>query len=290
MRKLKSPFFKVDKKNLYYLDNKIISELDGIQKVIDYILRNEGVYYEECSIKKYDETVLVLEPHPDDFALSALAYTYNNYNAVVFNIFSKTSLEYFTWKDYISITQAEYEQLRLEESKFAIEKVLKESFISMKEASTRITKKTDETLKKEICDNLDNILNKNKKITTVMIPMGIGEHPDHLIVYDSIINNLDKYCKYKLIFYPEYPYARCKKKYMERLSELKRKYSLNEVIIDIEDKIEKIVDCISIYKSQFDDINRNQMLALVREDARALQSEYDVDNMIMVYFEMVVKK
>ena len=64
----------------------------------------------------------------------------------------------------------------------------------------------------------------------------------------------------------------------------------NHILKDISSKLDLIVDCISAFKSQFDDINRNQMLAIVREDCRALSTEYKTDNIVMIYFNIGGKK
>ena len=127
-----------------------------------------------------------------------------------------------------------------------------------------------------------------KNIDTLMIPMGIGMHPDHVIVYNTIMKNyivnLDK--KIKVILYPEYPYARCKKFYIDRLKQIENQYTLKIITKNINDKINNIVNAISVYKSQFDDINKNQMLAIIREDGKAIAEEYNQKNISLVYYEV----
>lgn len=266
------PFYTINNNELKYLDKYKICNLSEETK--DYILKNEGAVISPIEKKTYNnKKTLVVEPHCDDFALSVLAYTLNNSNVKVLNVFSKTNIEFFTWNHLFKITQEEYEKLRLEESKYAIEEVLKEEFISLKEASTRITNKAKEELEKIILDKVLEEL-KNDKIDTIMIPMGVGNHPDHIIVYDSIINNKELFRDYKIILYPEFPYSRNRKNFLERLSVVESNNKLNSISIDVDDKLDTIADIISIYRSQFDDINRNQMLAIIREDARALSFVY----------------
>lgn len=265
------PFYTIENNELKYLDRYKICNLSEETK--DYILKNEGVIVFPIEKKNYNNKVLVLEPHCDDFALSALAYTLYNSNVKVLNIFSKTSIEYFTWNHLFKITQEEYEKLRLDESKFAIEEVLKEEFISLKETSTRITNKTKEEIEKIILNKVLEELKKDK-IDTIMVPMGVGNHPDHIIVYDSIMNNKELFKDYRIILYPEFPYSRNRKDYFERLNIVEKNNKLNSISIDVDNKLETMADIISIYRSQFDDINRNQMLAIIREDARALSFVY----------------
>lgn len=268
---MKVPFYTVTNNELKYLDKYKICNLSEETK--DYILKNEGVVVSPIEKKNYNKKVLVLEPHCDDFALSVLAYTLNNSNVKVLNIFSKTSIEFFTWNHLFKITPKEYEKLRLDESKFAIEEVLKEEFVSLKETSTRITKKTNKEIEKIILEKVLEELNKDK-IDTIMVPMGVGNHPDHVIVYNSIINNKELFKNYKIILYPEFPYSRNRKDYYERLDTVEKNNKLNPISIDIDDKLETMADIITIYRSQFDDINRNQMLAIIREDARAKSFVY----------------
>ncbi|MBR1802709.1 MAG: hypothetical protein IJ777_01895 [Clostridia bacterium] len=119
--------------------------------------------------------------------------------------------------------------------------------------------------------------------------MGIGKHPDHIIVYDTVMNyQMNK--QLKVILYPEYPYARCKKAYIERMEEINKNYTLKPIIVDIKEKIDILADASIAYRSQFDDINRNQMLAIIREDARAIAQEYLQDNESLIYYEIGDKK
>lgn len=287
---LQSPFFTIKKNEIYYLNRYKICELSNNEVTNNYIKNAEGIIYKKRKKQKFKNTSLILEPHSDDFALSALAYTYKNTNALVLNVFSKTNPEYFTWNDKFKITNDEYEKIRLEESNFVVEKILNEKFKSIRETSTRITNKSKKEIKQIILDETLKQLKENKDIDRLLIPMGIGMHPDHIIVYEAIINNIEMFSNYKIIFYPEYPYSRCKKSYINRLKKIKNKYDIKPIIIDITDKIETIADCSSAFKSQFDDINKEQMIAIIREDARALATEYNQDNMIMIYYELGGKK
>lgn len=284
-----SPFYSIIDNKLLYLGKYEICKLPADEEIKKYILINEGVILKENEIENKKCSALVLEPHPDDFALSALGYTLNRYNTIVCNIFSKTNINSFTWIKDIKINEKEYESLRLGESKLSIEKLLKQQFVSLKEESTRITKNDNRSIEEKILNFTKNVLNEKLNIDTILVPMGIGNHPDHLIVHNTIMNNyniLNK--KTKIILYPEFPYARCKKDYINRLEELNSKYKLKKITIDVEDMIETIVDAISIYRSQFDDINRNQMLAIVREDCRALAQENKKEKMLLVYYEIEV--
>ncbi len=168
--------------------------------------------------------------------------------------------------------------------------MLNYDFISLKEKSTRITTKTIQEIQKNIIKAIKKLLSE-KSFDIIMIPMGIGKHQDHLCVYEAIMNEFSELkLKSKMILYPEYPYARCKKSYMDRLNEIIKKLDLKEIIIDIENKLQDMVNIISVYKSQFDDINKEQMMAIVREDGRAIATEYDKENISLVYYKIDRRK
>ena len=150
----------------------------------------------------------------------------------------------------------------------------------------RITTKKIEKIEKNILKKIKEILKTNSQIDTILVPMGIGEHPDHLFVYNLIMKNYEKFNGYNIILYPEYPYARCKKNYIERYDKIISSYKLDSILIPVEDNLNIISECISAYKSQFDDINQNQMLAIIREDTWSLSQEYNVDKLSLVYFKV----
>ena len=288
---INSPFYtESENGELRYLNKYKICTIPNDMNSKKYILRNEGVLLNKYQKKDYNETTLVLEPHPDDFALSAIGYCLNKTNTIVLNVFAKTSLKYFAWADKINITQDTYKELRIDESKFAIESVLGEKFITMGETSTRINKKSLQKIEEEFIYKIKEILKKNSSIKTIMVPMGIGNHPDHIFVYQSFINNINTFNKYNIVLYPEFPYARCKAWYGKRLEDIEKTYKLTPIIVDVTKSINTFADVASCYKSQFDDINRNQMLALMTEDARAIANEYNRECLVLVYFKIIKEK
>lgn len=286
---IKSPFYKIKNNKLYYLNKIELFPLSKEKNIREKMLIDEGALLElNQNYKSKESSILVLEPHPDDFALSAFGYIKDNKKAIVLNIFSKMKLDSFTWNKEIEISDEEYEKIRLDEDKLAIETILKQDYISLKEQSTRISKKSDKYIIDRILNETNKILNKNKKIDTIMIPMGVGMHPDHIIVFKAI---LEEYINQiatsiKICFYPEYPYSRCKKLYYERLEQLQKKYKIKEKVINIEPKLNKMVNACSVYRSQYNDVNKLQMLAIIREDCIAISNEYNKKNMSLVYFEL----
>ena len=286
MKKLiKSPFYTIVDDKLFYLNKYQIAKLPLEDDIRETILLNEGVLFNKIDLKKSPKKILIIEPHPDDYALSALAYSINN-DVIVANIFSKMKIDSFTWKNYIDIDTDEYEKLRLDESEFSINILLDNQFISMKEESTRINKKELSIIKNNISKFIRNLLKSNPNIDTIMVPMGIGNHPDHIIVHDTVMEELEKISGYKIVFYPEYPYARCRANYEKRIGEINKKYNIKPIVVDAEGKLNILADAVSAYRSQFDDINRTQMLAIIREDGRATAQEFNKENLSFVYYEV----
>jgi len=102
--------------------------------LMNQILFNEGILIQKRIIKKNPEIrekILVIEPHPDDFALSASGYVLNamsgGASVTVLNIFSKTSVTKFPWHEKITISNKQYEKLRIQESLIAVEQYLGEN-------------------------------------------------------------------------------------------------------------------------------------------------------------------
>ena len=127
-----SPFYTITENKLLYLNQYEICKLPSEKTIKNLILRDEGVLLNKIDKDNKEKSILVLEPHPDDFSLSALGYTLYQHNAIVLNVFSKMMLESFTWKNNINISKEQYEKLRLEESKLAIEVMLKRSVYFLK--------------------------------------------------------------------------------------------------------------------------------------------------------------
>ena len=287
MKTIKSSFFNIDKDDkLLYLNKCVVCHLPKENDLRAEALKREGAVFECAYQRKFDESVLVLEPHPDDFALSALAYTIGKYNASVLNVFTKTTLKYFPWIDRIKLNSSEYEKIRLEESHMVIEKILNQKFSSLMEKSMRLVNEKENAIEARILDAVKKELNSDEKLSIIMVPMGVGEHPDHLAVHDAMMNNYSEFNNYKIILYPEYPYLRSKKQYYNRMQFINEHYVIEPIVVDVEKYINIIVDCISGYKSQINDVNRDQMLAIVREDCWAVAQDYDTEKLSFVFYEV----
>ncbi len=108
-----SPFYSIFNSNLLYLNQYKICELPNEKLIKQKILEEEGVilYKVKKEVINGNNRILVLEPHPDDFALSAMGYIEDGQEVTVLNIFSNMNLNSFTWNEYITITEDEYEEI-----------------------------------------------------------------------------------------------------------------------------------------------------------------------------------
>ena len=284
------PFFKIKNDSVFYLDKCKYLPLDGLQltgALRDKILLDEGVIIQKKKIdknKKIKERILVIEPHPDDFALSASGYTLNalskGASVTVLNIFSKTSVTKFPWRDKINISDDQYEKLRINESIIAVEKYLGERFESLRLPSPSLKGNTEtysekynqKDLIKDIAIRLEKKIIK-EKFNTILCPMAVQGHIAHSIAFDAVTDVFKSLKQnFNLIIYEDIPYSRNKTAYFKRLKQLKAMMDMKDFSVATDKYLEIMADLIIIYRSQFDDINRQQMLAIIKEDFRATSS------------------
>lgn len=291
---IRLPHFKITKSGkVLFLDQYQylkFGKLNPKDSFLNKIFNDEGIIIYSKKINKAPtikpQKILVLEPHPDDFALSASSYVIKKItegsNVTILNFFSKTSIEKFPWKDKIKITERLYEKLRLIESKIAIEKYLGERFESYRLPSATL-RKNDATFldyhqENDLVDTLtERVVAKIKKenFNTLLCPAAIQGHIDHLITFDvakktfNVLGN-----KIELIFYEDMPYALNKTAYFERLELIKKLFDITPFFVSTENFLNIIADMIICYRSQFDDVNRSQMFALVKQNFRATATEW----------------
>ena len=304
---IKLPFFKTKNDFVVYLNEYKYLSLKGVQlnsDLRDQILFNEGILIQKRIIKKNTEIlerILVIEPHLDDFALSASSYALNampcGASITVLNIFSKTSVTNFPWRQKITISNKQYEKLRIQESLIAVEQYLGEKFESFRLSSPTLSGHIETYQEKYNQDELINNLTKRlikkirkEKISTVLCPMAVRYHVDHSITFEAVLKTY-KLLKqsFKLIIYEDMPYARDKTAYFSRLKQIKKNITTEDIYISNEEYLEIIADLIIIYRSQFDDVNRQQMLAIIKEDFRATSSNKRADSKKMEFSQHYFK-
>tara|TARA_Y100000310_G_C20685873_1_gene818953 strand:+ start:2530 stop:3468 length:939 start_codon:yes stop_codon:yes gene_type:complete len=280
-----SAFFLGQEKYVSF-DTKI-NHLNPLHKKV---LIDEGIIIQKRSFQKRQyskEKYLVLESHPDDFALSCAGFMLDEFEngarMTLLNIFSRGSLSTFPWNSRVNITEAEYEDLRLYESRTVAEylgvefrsqrRVLglkrghKTPFESLTERDSEVIEELAESLETEIRGH-----------SSMLVPLGIQNHVDHLVVYEAALRCKKRNPSLRTLFYEDLPYARNRIAHRSRMDKVADQIDLKPIYVDVGAFIDIMADLASIYRSQFDDVNRIQRLALVQEYARTIAEEGKFDN------------
>lgn len=234
--------------------------------------------------------LLVFEPHPDDAALSCaglmLEYISKGFGVTVLNIFSRSSVSTFPWGSTVQIDETEYESLRLVESRMAIQDYLGQEFdslclpSSLKRGHTRIfepylpiDRRIEDPVYKAVAKMVSHY-----DFQALAAPLAVGGHTDH-----QVVHNVASRCAFEgltdeMWFYEDMPYSRKRQDLETRLDRVRESFNrqglnLKSQHISLDGRLDIIADLISIYRSQFDDVNREQMLELVTKDSLLILDE-----------------
>jgi len=276
---------------------------------INFLL-NEGVIIrkriKQVANKKCKDKILIIEPHPDDFVLSASGFVLDKEwrDVKVMNIFSKTLVANFPWSDKFFINESEFEKIRMKESSFAIEQYFEFKFESLRlplaqkrgyENNFHARKtKSEPCLVEMLSKKIVNEMEKNN-YDVLLCPLGVKKHVDHIVAFEACTLAYEKIKKQKnnfqVVFYEEYPYARNKRLLLERLEYVRSFFKLKKIIVKVNDYLQLINDSIMIYRSQFDNINSKQMLEVIKRDFEIVaieegNSENDKGNLFQRYYEI----
>lgn len=286
------PFFTEDGNCFSYLEQYPyidLGELEAGSPIRERILLSEGIHIIKPKIEvpysAVSDKLVVLEPHPDDMALSASGYVMRALarggQCQVIDLFSRTSINRFPWRDKVHLDEEALEQLRLQESHLAVEEFLGQQFSTMQLplASKRgykdiFSRSHDDD---ELVASIGKALVKSiadSGANKILSPLAVQGHIDHLVTFDvgmyikRVLGN-----EVDLILYEDYPYSRNKTAYTERLGEVRADSELDPEYVEVDDYLDAMADMAIIYRSQFDDLNRDQMHAIMREDFRATALE-----------------
>lgn len=293
------PYFNQVDQSIRYLDQYEYADINGLEinsPSGERFLLAEGIYVGKpdfSDVPKSGRRAMVLEPHCDDLALSASGYAMeaicSGGTCDSMNIFSKTAVDRFPWSDKVHITEEEFEGLRLQESQLAIEEFLGQNFKSLRMplASKRgygeifASTHHDHELVRSIGDIVIGDIQVDG-IDTLLCPMAIQGHIDHQVTFDvGIYAKRALEDQVELVIYEDYPYARNRVAYNKRLKEVRGEHELQAEYLPVDRFLESMADMAIIYRSQFDDINRDQMLAIMREDLRAVALEAKADGFVI---------
>ncbi|HAB62453.1 MAG TPA: hypothetical protein DCE48_17455 [Lachnospiraceae bacterium] len=208
---------------------------------------NESVNREEIRLsinipKEKKGRVLLIEPHPDDIVLSMggslIQCVENCIDITCLCLFSKSG---------------EQESVRKDENRFIWEELLgcKLLFGDLTDYSYRKEEGTNELLTYRECVSMIHKTISAVKPDFLIGPMGIGDHIDHIIVNEALLN-IAKQEFFKIFFYEDFPYAnRDKYYYMKALNKIKNRLEIspfyNPITVQLEDKAKMNM----VYQSQY---------------------------------------
>ena len=266
--RIRVPNYEIRKDGVTYLNTRIMRRKDAASLI------DEGVFVEKnwSRPRIRGKKVLVIEPHPDDMAMSCpgtvLGYLTEGAELLVLNVFSRQDVRTFPWK--MSIGEEELERIRLEESEVAVHDYLESEFVSLrkplalKRGFNDLKQKIDEPALEQ---ELGLVFYETaKKYDVVIAPLGIGGHPDHLICHKAALQLPGN----KLRFYEDMTYSMNRFEFCKKVSELG---DFSAEYTDITQFLDDIANLRSIYRSQFDDINRKQFYAVTLLLGRAVADE-----------------
>jgi len=187
----------------------------------------------------------VLEPHPDDLALSIGGFILNKlkegYEVYCITPFSKEG----------AIT----EKRRLENRRALESCGIKITFLDIPVSKKRGYKLHYDNIKKKDLDLLEKLSKDIKGIiddinpSLILCPLGVGNHIDHKILFKICNEKLRK--KRKILFYEELPYANRRNYLEERICELKKKNYLRKKYESVDKYISKKLFMVSQYRTQY---------------------------------------
>lgn len=245
-----------------------VNARNGISEITDETIEN-GVHIPFNSLisksKTERENVLFIEPHSDDAVYSAggtiVSMCKNgssvsslcvfskggsnenlrhNENMLVFKTMLKSDVKFAQFVDYL----------------YRDNKGLKSHF----ETFIQVRKIIDETI--EIT-----------KPTKIFGPLGIGLHPDHVMINTILIDILNKRNDMSLCFYEDFPYCNeTRYAYIKSLTDAKLKLKMKAKYVDITDEFEDKVSLHMVYQSQHS-YKRSELSDILLKLGEAVQLE-----------------
>lgn len=244
---------------------------------------------EELYIKKYivlkrnnksntlaEDRILIVAPHMDDTAFSCSGYMSKYRNSKTFDIIVMFGIQDYTiYQKYVSGQKYLIEE---EKAFWNYQNVCQGKILQYKDGPLRETydihsaigssATAEEIVKKEIDlyekieQEIDFAL-KSADYSMVILPMGIGNHVDHILVREAgisccINNGVD------FLLYQDFPYALL---YGDDLAWVDSEYiQYKRTRVDISDFIDDKIDSIRIYQSQLFDKQVGDIIEFAMQD------------------------
>lgn len=292
------PIFKKAITNAGFITEEFLGILG--KRVYNRLKMNGIIIPWSCnSIKKDTEKCcLAIQPHSDDIVLSCGGFIQKilEKEDTILNlitVFSKQRFEESPWSRVLKISNSEYENIRKMEDELICKYWGgKPLFLEFEDANLRsslsvIAKtmilKSDLEIKDELKKILKSIFHKSKP-DTILFPMGIGLHRDHLIAYMAcmeLINELPY--KGEIYLYEDYPYCNLERyTYFSRLYDINKDFKLQRYLVDIQKYVYTKAIGINFYRSQLYKVSLQQIYEHVKKLALATTYEAKLHNQFML--------
>jgi len=229
------------------------TELGKVKKIPPYLCINaekEGafVFHEKARNITKTQTILVVEPHPDDGALSMGGYLFNRYlagdrliSAVIF------------------MQEGEIGKQRQSETEFVWKAVLEGDchYLNLPDQDLNLTNgegirinRQAKDIVNQVCEYVSGLICEYSP-DIVIFPMGIGEHPHHTIanMCFRLIYSTHTACQY--MFYEDFPYSDLSRiAYIRPVYRICRQFRIIKEYHCISETILDKVNLIMAYQSQ----------------------------------------
>jgi LmbE family N-acetylglucosaminyl deacetylase len=206
---------------------------------------------------------LLIEPHPDDVVLSMggslVQFAKNSIDITCLCMFSKGGQK---------------EPIRKAENRYVWEELLGCDLLfgDLADYAYRKEEKISELHTYRECVSMIQRTISAVKPDFLIGPMGIGEHIDHTLVNEALMNIIKKK-SIKIIFYEDFPYAnRDKYYYMKAINKVKNKIDITPLYNPVTEQIEDKAKLNMVYQSQYQ-LVWNEVLDLYKRYGKAIGYE-----------------
>lgn len=240
--------------------------------------------------------MLFLSSHIDDAIVSAggvIAMCAEKNDIYICTFFSESNWApntKFHCKNHAKVTEIR----KLEEKILCLKFGLNYGFLDLPDALIRnpekyycIKNKEDyeqyfeESIRKSIISKMEDLFLRNFDL--IFVPMGTGNHVDHLIINKYIKKYFIKDYQKNIFFYEDMPYSLYNSQNKNRNDTKNREFVYKEILIELaKDEFRKKLDMISVYQSQ----SHKGFLRIVATYAYNMKKKYNSDKFLERYYSI----
>jgi LmbE family N-acetylglucosaminyl deacetylase len=253
------------------ISQKLSKDIDTVTSRLQYF-KEKGVLVEipKASHHEGTGTILVVEPHSDDAYLSVggmlLCLRKTIHQIYILNVFSIAEHVHRRARHFVSkcmknnaCQQEIHIQIRQKEAEMFGKYIGADyHFLNFEDAALREMNARDDVATRQwivetLKQNLDHFNQLRPSLDYILCPMGLGDHPDHGIVFDCIVDWAKESKElHRIVFYEDMPYViyidQLETTITERLSN--RDLTFRPICFDIGKVMEEKISVGAIFRSQ----------------------------------------